>query len=164
MNTPEPGTAGYYFAFPRLIQRLFGGTTERRENNWIEAYGTGVFMYLISYAYAVGWFELRRDSVLSLIALVPLAFGMWIFWLIVVYLNSLIIKAMRVAGWIDRSSKIGAQSVLLSALTSFFALEVARMNSNVRWFALAWFVIVTLNLLSAAVLVFIHDAKPPTLA
>jgi hypothetical protein len=160
MNTPD-AIDGYYFAFPRLIHRLLGGTAERRENNWVEAYGTGVFIYLLSYVYAVDWFELKRDSVLSLLALIPLLFGMWIFWLVVVYLNSLVIKALRVAGWIDRSAKPGAQSVLLSALTSLFALDVARMDSVVRWLALAWFVMLALNIFSAAVLAFVPEPEAP---
>ena len=157
MTTNQPQAPAFYFAFPRLIQRLLGGTALRGENNWIEAYGTGVVMYLISYFYAVGWFELRRDFWLSLLALLPLAFGMWVFWLVVVYLNSLIIRGLRVAGWLDRASKAAAQSVLLTALTTFFAFDLARLNSIVRWLALSWFVILTLNLVSALILMFVDQ-------
>jgi hypothetical protein len=162
MSGPNPNGAGFYFGFPRLIQKLLGGSAARSESNWLEAYATGVLMYVLSYCYAVFWFELRRDSILSLLALVPLAFAMWIFWLIVVYVNSLVIRALRIAGVLSRDAKRQAQSVLIAALTSLFAYQLVRLNSPLRWLAFGWFVIVALNMLSSAILMFVHEREPAT--
>lgn len=137
--------ARYYFALPRLCAWIGGGSVERSESNWLEAYGAGAVMFLVSYAAVL----VRVAQ--NVFSAVLLLFATWIGWLIIFYINSLIVRAFRQIGVFHTSSKAGAQNIIIGVETTLCALFLIVRS---EWPLLAWFwiVLVASNLLAAILL------------
>src|SRR5436305_11725383 len=82
-------SVGHYFALLRVWTSLRGGSAERSESSWLEAYCIGLAIYLLTYLTLVA--HLRPNRV----ATVALLFVTWIGWLLLFYFNSLLVCALR---------------------------------------------------------------------
>jgi hypothetical protein len=91
-------------------------------------------------------------------ALLGLIFVVWFLWLIVLYLNSLIVKLYWAWGLFTNLSSNRIQSVLIGILTSVFAAELMTAGGWTRWIGIAWIAAVMLNL-SAALLLALNDEE-----
>ena len=149
---------GYYFALPRLAGKVFGKNAKRSEGTWAEAHVVGVAVYLSSYLFAAEILLSRLPTWAILLALFALLFAIWTFWLIVLYLNSLIVKLCRAWGLFADLSGNRIQSVLIGILTSVFAAELMVTGRWTRWIGTAWIVAVMLNL-SAALLLALNEEE-----
>lgn len=147
MSEPE-----FYFALPRLIAKLSGKSARRGEHNALEAHGGGAVIFVISYllgaqsayAHAAGW------QVATLLLL--LLFATWIFWLVVLYINTLILKGMRAVGCFRRTPDVKVQSVLIGTVATIFAAELCRRGSWPAAMGIIWIAAVLANLAAAMVL------------
>jgi hypothetical protein len=149
---------GNYFAVPRLLRMFFGKNARRSEGSWAEAHFIGVAVYLISYFFAAHLLLPCLSPWILLPALLGLIFVVWFLWLIVLYLNSLIVKLCWAWGLFTDLSGNRVQSVLIGILTSVFAAELMTAGGWMRWIGIAWIAGVMLNL-SAALLLALKDEE-----
>jgi hypothetical protein len=152
----------FYFALPRLIASQFGWSAARRESNWLEANIVGCVEHLIWYAFAAHIFVGNLPLWAQVLSLIPLAFAVWVWWLIVLYLNSILIHLLRLFRPIRDLSNARVQSVLLGTVTTVFASFLVTRNSWLAPVGLLWVTAVSLNLLAAAILVVTEAVNPET--
>ena len=79
-------------------------------------------MHLVVYAFVFRALLAGRALWLQLLFVLPLAFLVWILWLLLFYLSSLIIKALRAIGLMRDLSDRRAQSIVLVSAVSLCAL------------------------------------------
>ncbi len=116
----------------------------------------GVVVFLINYLFAVVLFAPPLRSWTFFPVLVGLLFAVWIFWLIVLYLNWLIAKICWRFGLFTDLPANRIQSVLFGIITSIFAAELMASGRWFRWIGIVWIAAVALNL-SAALLLALHN-------
>lgn len=143
MQSPEPA---FYFALPRLLANLGGGTAARTEANWLEANAVGALVHATVYLFAWQALLRGRPALIQLLLAVPLAFVVWIFWILFFYCTSLLIRLV----W--DGSRLRAQSVCVGIATTCFALALIESRSWMQWIGWTWMSLVTLNLLAAGIL------------
>ena len=160
MKTVQPNESrGNYFALPRLIRKLRGGDATRSEGNWLEAYVLGAVVYLISYLFAANLLLPKLNWWQAVIVLPLLLFGLWISWLIVLYLNALIAKGCETVGLCADLPRRRVQSVLMGILTTMFAAQLLTVNPWLRTIGALWIVAVAINLAAALLLALFHDGQ-----
>jgi hypothetical protein len=147
---------------PRLVASQFGGNPARTESNWLEANIVGGVEHLIWYAFAGNVLLAGRPSWAQLALLIPLAFVVWLCWLIALYLNSVLIRLLRAFRPMRDLSNARAQSVLLGIVTTAFSFHLVTNDSWLSLLGLAWVAAVSLNLLAAAILVVTDAVNPAT--
>jgi hypothetical protein len=156
---PPNELSGCYFALPRLFEKLRGGRGRRSEKNWVEAYCTGIAVYLISYLFVANLLLPKLHGLQAAIVLPTLLFAVWIAWLIILYLNSLIAKACTIFGLCTDLPRNRIQSVLIGILTTMFAAHLLTAGAGLRWIGALWIMAVALNLASALLLALFHDEQ-----
>jgi hypothetical protein len=156
---PNERITGNYFALPRLVRKWRGGSAERSEIDWREGYATGVVVYLISYFFVASLLLRHLHGWRLGLALALLLFGMWIFWLIVVYLNSLIAKAIWACGFAANLSPSRVQNVLIGLLTTAFAAQLIIAGPWISWIGALWLMAVCSNLGAALLLAIWYDER-----
>ena len=145
---------GYYFALPRLAMQR----TARDESNWLEINAVGCFIHLVVYCFAFHLFLSGRALWLQLLMLLPLAFCVWMFWLLLFYFDSLCLKLLRAIGIMRSLSDGRGQSVLIGTVTSCFAFSLLRDGRLFQAIGLAWLILVALNLVAAGFLANVSAA------
>ncbi len=149
----------YYFALGRLLARWRGGSAVRSEKNWREGYAMGVVMYAIGYLAAVHALSGRLVFWQLLLALPLLLGALWIVWLIVIYANSLVVRACWAIGLCTDLSRRRVQSVLLGIETTICAAWFLGGGSWLRWIGLFWIAAIGLNLAAALLLAIWYDER-----
>jgi hypothetical protein len=158
MKNSQPNESrGNYFALPRLIRKLRGGNATRSEGNWLEACVIGAIVYLISYLFTASLLLPKLNWWQIAIALPLLFFGLWIGWLIVLYVHSLIAKACESVGLCADLPRRRVQSVLMGILTTIFAAQLLTAGPVLRVIGALWIAAVALNLAAALLLALFHD-------
>jgi hypothetical protein len=158
MPTPAPNeSGGNYFALPRLLRKIRGLNAARSECNWIEACTVGNAIFLITYLFAASllWPKLRAWQVVIVLPL--LLPTIWIAWLIVLYLNSLIVKGCWALRLFTDLARNRVQSVLMGIATTILAAQLMVADSWLRWIGLIWIAAVGLNLGAALILALFHE-------
>jgi len=151
----------FYFSLFRVIVLLHGGDARRAETNGFEALLVGLTIYLIHYFFfATRFIPSDLTPWLTALLLVALAFWIWLFWLLLLYVNSLIIKALQLCGLFRAIPTRRAQSILWGILTTAMAYTLLGSSRSLHEFAAIWLVAVAMNLVSAVILAF-HAARNP---
>ena len=111
-------SAGNYFALLRLLRKMRGRSTARSEGNSMELSIAGSVVFVITYLFAASllwpkskWWELA----IALPLLVP---AVWIAWLILLYLHSLVVKLCWAIGLCTDLPRNRIQSVLMGIVTT----------------------------------------------
>jgi hypothetical protein len=151
MNTGE--FPRFYFALPRLLARFRGGSSERAETNGGEAWIGSIATYLVSYLFFAQFVPATLGLWSTILSLVLLAFLVWLFWLLALYLNSLVIKLLQVRGLLRSIPVRRAQSILIAGTASAMALQLLQGGGWSAEIAAIWIVAVAMNLAAAAILV-----------
>jgi hypothetical protein len=146
----------FYFSLLRLIVLVRGGDPGRGENNATEARVGGLAVYLITFLFFARFVPADLKIWQTTLLLVALVFFVWLFWLVVLYLNSLIIKVLRACGIFREIPARRAQSILAGISTTAMAWSLLQPSSWVREIAAVWLCAVGLNLAAAIVLAFHH--------
>jgi hypothetical protein len=141
---------GYYFALPRLCALLRGHDAERSENNWAEAYVGGVAVYGISCAMLIA--QARAGALLA-IAFFCVA---WIGWVVVLYLNSVVVRGLRRLGIFHNLANPRAQNVIIGVESTACALALT-MHPQWQMLGWGWLLLVAGNTAAA---VLLHLWKP----
>jgi hypothetical protein len=162
MNEPISKGPRFYFPLLRVIAMLRGGDTRRAESNAVEAWLVGLMTYAIHYLFfARLLFSSGLQPWPTGLLLVALAFWIWLFWLLLLYLNSLIIKLLRTGGLARGIPIRHVQSVLWVTCTSAMAFALLKGSPAVREVSAVWLVAVGMNLVAAVVLAFSDAARSP---
>jgi hypothetical protein len=152
----------FYFSLLRLLARLRGGDARRSESNVVEARLVGLLIYLIHYLFfATQFIPSGLAPWLTALLLIAVAFWVWLFWLLLLYINSVIIKLLRPLGLSHEIPTRRAQSILWGIVTTAMACTLLNHTGWVRELAGIWLVAVAMNLCAAAFLAFnngIHAA------
>lgn len=158
MERTDPGAEPrFYFSLPRLLARLSRGNATRVEKNALEAWIGGIIFYLISYLFAAHLVVDETTLWKQIPLLILVAFLIWLFWLLVLYINSVIIKLLRAGGLFRTVPTRHAQSILLGITTTALAYGLVTSDSWMRSVGIIWMVAVAINL-AAAFLLFFIDA------
>ena len=161
MNTLDPGQPHFYFALPRLISTMRGADGRRAEKNGAEAWMGNIVIYLVNYLFFAQFIPAHLQLWQRALLLTALLFLVWLFWLAVFYLNSLIIGMLRLVGVFRTIPTRRAQSILLGTWATAMAFDLLERGSWVGEVAAIWLVAVAMNLAAAAVLAFRHGASRP---
>ena len=145
----------FYFPLFRLLAKLCGGSSTRSESNAVEAWLAGVTVYLIHYLFlAALLFDPNVPAWRTVLCLVALAFGVWLFWMLLVFCNSLIIRLLHLVGIFRGIPNRRLQSTLWGILTTAMAWTLLNASPALREVGAIWLVTVAMNLAAAMVLAF----------
>lgn len=150
----------FYFSLPRFIALLRGGDTRRAESNAVEAWLVGLMMYLVHYFFFAHYIPSRLSPWLTTLLVIVLAFWVWLFWLLLLYLSSVIIQLLRLFGLFRTISTRRAQGILWGIFTTAMACALLKDSPWVREIGAIWLVAVAMNLASAVVLAFSNATRP----
>src|SRR5947208_1753484 len=85
----------FYFPLFRLIAMWRGEDPARSESNPLEGLLVGLLIYVIHYLFfATAILPPNLPPLLTTILLLVFAFGVWFFWLLLIYVDSLILKSL----------------------------------------------------------------------
>jgi len=160
MNETVNAGPQFYFSLLRFLATLRGGDARRAESNALEGRLVGLMMYLIHYLFFATQFALPPNAPsLAALILIALAFWVWLFWLLLLYINSLIIKLLRVFGLFEAIPIRRAQSILWGIATTAMACALLQNTGWIRELGAIWLVAVAMNLTAAALLAFKNAAR-----
>jgi hypothetical protein len=142
----------FYFALPRLLATFRGGSSERAENNGGEAWIGSIATYLVSYLFFAQFIPATLAVWSTILSFVLLAFLVWLFWLLALYVDSLVIKLLQACGFFRSIAIRRAQSVLVAGAASAMSLQLLQGGGWPAEIAAIWIVAVAMNLAAAAIL------------
>ena len=149
---------GYAFALPRLAVRLAGQKVRRARLSRWEAYGTGILVFGLSCVFAARLvLPLVRPAFWQLLILVALPFAMWIAWLLLYYVVSLLVALLRKLELYSAPTNHPFQHIVIICLITVLAALLAREETGwMRLLGILWIVLVALNLFSIVILRIIN--------
>jgi hypothetical protein len=150
----EQPSPQFYFALPRLLAKMRGGNTSRAETNPAEAWFGSIAIYTVSYLYFAGFVPDTWSWWARALFFVALAFLVWLFWLVILYLNSLILKLLHSVNLLRSLPMRRGQSILIAATTTAMAVALAQRDSIVSELGALWLVAIAMNLVAAVILAF----------
>lgn len=153
MQNSEPG---FYFALPRLIARISGGNEVRTETNWLEANVAGGLIHGIAYLFLAQLCLRGLERWQQLLLLLPLAALVWAAWLLILYFNHLIVRLLRAGGMLRKIPDDRAQGLLITAMTTVFAVALVNAGELFAFAGGLWIVALALNLAAGGVLALLR--------
>jgi len=148
----EHAFGGFYFALPRLLHRMRGGTDRISERNAVEAYFGSIVAFVVSFLFSWQLFAGRCPGWQAIAVGILLFFAVSIFWLFVFYINSLIIKILRTGGIFRKMADRHAQDILIEIIVAIFAYGLSISVSWTRWIGIFCLLLLGLNLAAALLL------------
>ncbi len=91
---------------------------------------------------------------MQLVLLLPTVVINWVFWLIVLYIDAQIIKALRAAGMLGGVSNARMQSLFINSITTVLACYLLTAGPLLAAIGIGWICAVFANLLAAMLLAF----------
>jgi hypothetical protein len=156
MNDHHPPR--FYFSLPRLLALLRHGDTRRAELNGVEAWAGNVAIFVVWYLFFAQFVPGRLAWWLAALALVALAVLVFLFWLLALHLNSLILELLRRFGLLRSLPARRGQAVLISAATTAMALQLVQGGALSGEIGAIWLVAVAMNL-GAAIILVLRDGN-----
>jgi hypothetical protein len=155
-------TPHFYFALPRLLAKLRGGDSIRAEKNSVEAFSANLAIYVISYLYFAGFVPAVDLWPLRFLIFVALGFFVWLFWLLALFVNSLILELLRSIGLLRSLPVRRGQAVLLVMTATAMAIALLQRDALAAEIGAIWLVATALNLVAATILAFTNGepARP----
>jgi hypothetical protein len=154
MNESHRLPVRFYFALPRVLAMLRGGDARRAEQNGTEAWVAGIATYVISYLFFAGFVPDALGWGQRGLTLVVLAFLVLLFWLLALYLNSLVLKLLGWAGLFRTIPARRGQSILVATAVTAMAFGLLQRGSLAGEFGAIWLTAVAMNLAAAMILAF----------
>lgn len=149
----------FYFALPRLLVMFRGGDIRRAENQGVEAWSANIAIYLISYFFFAEFVPLSLAFWLRVPIFAALLFAVWLFWLLALYVNSLVIGALRFCGLFRAIPIRHAQSILIGTTATAMSLHLVQRGGAAKELAAIWLVAVAMNLVAAAILALRNGSR-----
>ena len=148
-NTKSKIPVGFYFSLPRLLSGVTGRGFHFSEGGFFETCLGSLAVLLIPYLFLVDLVINHLAGWMAFVAGVALLFAIWIFWLVVLYLNSVMIEVLHDLGFFRKVTGRHLQDIFVGIIITFFASELSILNSWVRWIGIFWLIILAMNLLAA---------------
>jgi hypothetical protein len=148
----ENAVGDYYFALPRLLNRIRGGSDKISESNAVEAYFGGIAALVVSFLFSRQLFADPCPVWQAIAFGILLFFAVSICWLFVFYINSLIIKVLRIAGIFRKMANRHAQDILIEIIVAGFAYELSFSASWTRWIGIFCLLLLGANFAAALLL------------
>jgi hypothetical protein len=148
----------FYFALPRLLALLRHGDTTRAEINDAEAWAGNIAVFVVSYLFFARFIPSGLRWWVAAPALIALAFLVWLFWLLMLYLDSLILGLARRVGLFRSLPARRGQAVLIATTTTAMAFCLVQNKSFSGEIAAIWLVAVAMNL-GAALILAVRDGN-----
>jgi len=145
-NSKSKIAVGYYFSLPRLLSRITGRGSDFSEGGPFETCLGSVVVLLIPYFFLVDLVMNHVGRWMAFGTGVALLFAIWIFWLVVLYLNWVMIQVLHGLGFFRAVTERHLQDILVGLIITFFASELSILNSWVRWIGILWLIILAMNL------------------
>jgi hypothetical protein len=142
----------FYFALPRLLATFRGGSSKRAENNGGEAWIASIASYLVSYLFFGQFIPATLGLWSRVLSFILLAFLVWLFGLLALHINSLVIKVLQACGLFRSIPIRRAQSISVAGTASGMALQLLQGGGWSAEIAAIWLVAVGMNLAVAAIL------------
>lgn len=153
MKTANERAAGdFYFALPRLANRMRGRSAHVSENNAVEAYAGSIVLFAVSFLFALGFFAEKFSGWRMIVITILLVFAVWIFWLLIFYANSLVIKFLRACGLLSQTRKRHAQDIFIGIVVAALAWRLSILHSWIRWVGIICLCALAANLAAALLL------------
>jgi hypothetical protein len=144
----------FYFALPRFLALLRGGNPRRVEKNGTEAWVVSIAIYLLTYLFFAGFVPPALPRWIGGLALAGIAFLVFVFWIVALHLNSLILKAARTCGLFRALPVRRGQAVLIVTATTVMAFALLQRGAVAGEIAAIWITGVAMNLVAALILAF----------
>ena len=159
MKTEDENACGdFYFALPRLLNRIRGGSDKISESNAVEAYFGSILAWAVSFLFAWQLFAGQSAGWQAAVVGLLLIFAVSIFWLFAFYFNSLVIKILRASGVLRKMANRHVQDILIEIVVAVFAYELSISVSWTRWIGISCLLLLGLNL-AAALLVILCQLR-----
>ena len=159
MNQSDKVRPQFYFSLPRFVARIRGRDACRSENNGTEAWLAGLAFFFISYFFFSQFISWNPNHWQSAPFVIVPAVLVWLFWILALHINSLIIKVLRGCGCFRTIPIRRAQSILLGIVTTAMACEFLTRGPVLRMLGVFWIVTTALNMAAAFVLNFTNAAR-----
>jgi hypothetical protein len=158
----KTGPRQFYFSLFRMLALFRGGDARRAESNGFEAWLLGFMIYSIHYLFfATQFIPPHLETWQRALLLIAIAFWIWLFWLVLLYINSVIVQALRVCGLFRTIPIRRAQSILWGIFTTAMACALLNGSPALRELGAIWLVAVAMNLTAAVVLSFNDGGRRP---
>jgi len=152
MTREQSDGPGFYFALPRLLNRGRERTATDSEGRAGEAYLGSIALFVIPYLAAWNLFAGSVSSGRLMAVAIPLVFLVWMFWLALFFLNSLVIKLLRMSGLFGDTPACALQHIFIVAVLVALAAGLAVGTHWTRWVGMVFLAALVLNFLAAAAL------------
>lgn len=139
----------FYFALPRLLNRMRGRRADLSESNAVEAYFGSIGIFAVSFLFGLQLFGDRFSGWSSVVFGLTLLFAIWIFWLFVFYINSLIIKVLRACGFLRETPNRCAQDVFIASVVAAMAYRLSILHGWTSWIGILSLLLFGANLVAA---------------
>jgi hypothetical protein len=150
---------GYAFALSRLVARSTGRKPRRAEFSGLEAYGLGLLVFGMSCVFVARSLLFVRPTVFYLMVLLILPFAIWIGFLLLYYLNSLVVALLRRLGFYSAVTNNPFQHIVIMSLISLVAFQFLLEEPVwVKSLGVFWLGVLSLNLLSILIEKFLDEA------
>jgi hypothetical protein len=144
----------FYFALPRLLVMLRGGDPRRGEQNGTEAWVGGILSYTVSYLFFARFVPETFGWALKALLLVILALLVPMFWLLALYVNSLVLKLLNWCGLVTTLPARRGQGVLIGMTVTTMAFGLLQRGGLAGELGAIWMTAVAMNLIAALILAF----------
>ena len=160
MNEPATTQIGYAFALPRLVARIAGRKVRRAEFSAGEAYGLGILVFGMSCVLVARLlFPFVRPVVLQGFFLCLLPFAVWVAFLLLYYLNFLVISVLRRLGFYSAITNNPFQHTVIMSLITGIACSFLRDECDwVKSLGVFWLGLLSFNLLAILVEKLRHES------
>jgi len=140
---------GFYFSLLRLLNKISGRGSHFSEGSFFETCLGSLVVLLIPYFFLVDLVMNHAGGWLAFVTSTALLVAIWIFWLVVLYSNWVMIQVAHGLGLFKGVAERRMQDILVGLIITFFASELSILNSWVRWIGILWFMMVAMNLAAA---------------
>ena len=142
----------FYFALPRLINRLRGRSDEVSEGNAGEAYFGSFGILIVSLAFGLQLLGTRFGGWRGILVFVFLVFAIFVFWMLVFFINSIAIKVLRACGCFSKTAGRHVQDIFIGVVLAAFACGLSTFDSWTRWLGILCLLLIGINVLAALLL------------
>jgi hypothetical protein len=148
MNENRSKQRGYVFALPRVVSSLLGGKPRRAKWSRLEAFGFGTLVFLIACVFCGRELLLLvRPWIGRILILLILPPVVWAGFLLLYYLDSLLIALLRKVRLYSAPTNERLQHFIIMTLITLIALHFLR--DSVGWISglgTIWFMLVGMNI------------------
>jgi hypothetical protein len=149
----------FYFALPRLLNRMRGGTDEVSESNAAEAYLGSIGIFIITFVFGLQLLAERFSGWSLIVSAAVLVFAVWIFWLAIFYINSIFIKGLRACSLFRVTPNRRAQDFFIGIVVAATSYRLSILHGWPGWIGWLCLCALVANFIAAILLKLIPNTR-----